>query len=69
MKSDYSFEIYPGEGGSSEGSLYWYEVSYLGKMVNYDPDRIVPFLGLGQSHYEIHAHFFSFPFGHWEGLQ
>ena len=69
MKSDYFFEIYPGEGGSSEGSLYWYEVSYLGKTVNYDPDRIVPFLGPGQSDYEIHAYFFPLPFGHWKGLQ
>jgi hypothetical protein len=47
MKSDYFFEIYPGKGGSSEGSLYWNEVSYLGKTVNYNLDRIVPFLGLG----------------------
>ena len=47
MKSDYFLEVYPGEGGSSEGSIYWNEVSYLGKMVNYNPDRIVPFLGSG----------------------
>jgi hypothetical protein len=69
MKSDYFFEIYPGEGGPSEGSLYWYEVSYLGKTVNYDSDRIVPFLGLGQSDHEIHAYFFPLPFRHWKGLQ
>jgi hypothetical protein len=49
MKSDYFLEVYPGEGGSSEGSIYWNEVSYLGKTVNYNPDRIVPFLGLGSS--------------------
>jgi hypothetical protein len=69
MKSNYFFEIYPGEGGSSKGSLYGNEVSYLGKMVNYNPDRIVPLLGLGPSDYEVHAYFFPLPFGHWKGLQ
>jgi hypothetical protein len=69
MKSDYFFEVYPGEGGSYEGSLYWYEVSYFGKTVNYDLDRIVPLLGSGQSDHEIHAYFFPLPFGHWKWLQ
>jgi hypothetical protein len=69
VDSDYFFEVYPSEGGSSEGSLYWYEVSYLGKTVNYDPDRIVPLLGPGQSDHEIHAYFFPLPFGHRKGLR
>jgi hypothetical protein len=30
MKSDYFFEIYPGKGGSSIGSLYRNEMSYFG---------------------------------------
>jgi hypothetical protein len=69
MESDYFFKIYPSKGGSSEGSFYWNEVSYLGKTIDYNPDRIVPFLGPRQSDYEIHAYFFPLPFGHWEGLQ
>jgi hypothetical protein len=69
MKSDYFFEIYLGEGGSSKGSLHWNEVSYLGKTVNYNPDRIVPFLGPEQSDHEIHASFFPLLFGRSEGLQ
>jgi hypothetical protein len=68
MKSNYFFEIYTGKGCSSEGSLYWYEVSYLSKTVKYDLDRIVPLLGPGQSDHEVHAYFFPLPFGHWEGL-
>jgi hypothetical protein len=64
MKSDYFFEIYPGEGGSSKGSLYGNEVSYFSKMANYNSDRIVPLLGSGQSDYEVHAYFFPLPFGH-----
>jgi hypothetical protein len=34
MKSDYFFEIYPRKGGSSKGSFYWNEVSYLGKTID-----------------------------------
>jgi hypothetical protein len=69
MESDYFFKIYLGKGGSSEGSFYWDEMSYLGKTVDYNLDRIVPFLGPKQSGYEIHAYFFPLPFGYWEGLQ
>jgi hypothetical protein len=69
MKSDYFFEVYPGEGGSYEGSLYWYKVRYFGKTVNYDLDRIVALLGSGQPDHEIHAYFFPLPFGHWKWLQ
>ena len=69
MESDYFFKIYLGKGGSSEGSFYLDEMSYLGKTVDYNLDRIVPFLGLRQSDYEIHAYFFPLPFGYWEGLQ
>jgi hypothetical protein len=69
MESDHFFKIYTGKGGSSEGSFYWNEVSYLGKTVEYNLDRIVPFLGLKQSDYEIHVYFFPLPFGHGEGLQ
>jgi hypothetical protein len=69
MESDYFFKIYSGKGGSSEGSFYWNKVSYLGKTVDYNLDRIVPFLGPRQSDYEIHAYFFPLPFGHGEGLQ
>jgi hypothetical protein len=47
MQSDYFLEIYPSKGSSSTGSLYWYEVSYLGEMVNYDLDGFIPFLGPG----------------------
>jgi hypothetical protein len=43
MESDYFFKIYPGKGGSSEGSFYSDEMSYLGKTVDYNPDKIVPF--------------------------
>jgi hypothetical protein len=45
MEFDYFFKIYPGKGSSSEGSFYWDEMSYLGKTVDYNLDRIVPFLG------------------------
>jgi hypothetical protein len=69
MQSDYFFEIQLSKGGSSIGSLYWNEVSYLGKMANYDPDGVITFWGLGQSDDEIHAYFFPFPFEHWNGLQ
>ena len=69
MKSDYFFEVYPSKGGSSEGSFYWNEVGYLGETVDYNPDRIVPFLGPRQSGYKIHAYFFPLPFGYWKGLQ
>ena len=68
MQSDYFLEIQPVEGSSSVGSLYWYEVSYLSKTVNYDTDGFIPFLGPGQSDYEIHVYFFPLPFGHWKGL-
>jgi hypothetical protein len=46
MESDYLFKIYPGKGGSSKGSFYWNEVSYLGETVDYNLDRIIPLLGL-----------------------
>jgi hypothetical protein len=69
MESDYFFKIYPVKGGSSKGSFYWDEVGYLGKAVDYNPDRIVSFLGPRQSDYEIHAYLFPLPFGHLEGLQ
>jgi hypothetical protein len=45
MKSNYFVKIYPGKGGSSKGSFYGDEMCYLGEMVDYDLDRIVPFLG------------------------
>jgi hypothetical protein len=64
MQSNYFLEIHPGEGGSSVGSIYWCEVSNLGKTVNYDPDGIIPFLGPGQSNHEIHAYFFPLLVGH-----
>ena len=69
MESDYFFKIYLGKGGSAEGSFYWDEMSYLGKTVDYNPNRIVPFLCLRQSDYEIHAYFFPLPFRYWEGLK
>ena len=69
MEFDYFFKIYPSKGGSSDGSFYWNEMSYLGKTIDYNPDRIVPFLGPRQSDYKIHAYFFPLPFGHSEGLQ
>jgi ferric iron reductase protein FhuF len=69
MESDYLFKIYPCKGGSSEGSLYWDEIGYLGKTVYYYLDRVVPFLGPRQSSYKIHAYFFPLPFGHLKGLQ
>jgi hypothetical protein len=69
MESDYLFKIYPGNGGSSEDSFHWDEMGYLGKTVDYHLDRIVPFLGLRQSSYKIHAYFFPLPFGYWKGLQ
>ena len=69
MESDYLFKLYPGKGGSSEGSFHWDEVGHLGKTVYYHPDRVVPFLGPGQSGYKIHAYFFPLSFGHWKGLQ
>ena len=69
MESDYFFKIYPGKGGSSEGSFHWDEVGHLGKTVYYHPDRVFSFLGLGQSGYKIHAYFFPLPFGHQKGLQ
>ena len=47
MESDYLFKIYPGKGGSSEGSFHWDEMGYLGKTVYYHLDRVVPFLGPG----------------------
>jgi hypothetical protein len=49
LESDYLFKIYPGKGGSSEGSFHWDEVGHLSKTIYYHPDRVVPFLGLGQS--------------------
>jgi hypothetical protein len=49
MESDYLFKIYPGKGGSSEGSFHWDEVGHLGKTVYYYPDRVVPFFGSRQS--------------------
>jgi hypothetical protein len=64
VQSDYFFEVQPSEGGSSVSSLYWYEVGYLGKVVNYDLDGIISFLGPGQSDHEIHAYLFPLPFGH-----
>jgi hypothetical protein len=67
MESDYFFKIYPGKGGSSEGSFYWDEMSYLAKTVDYNPYRIIPFLGPRQSGYKIHAYFFPLPFGNGKG--
>jgi hypothetical protein len=64
MESDYFFKIYPGKGGSFKGSFYWDEMSYLGKTIDYNLDRIVPFLGSRQSNYKIHAYFFPLPFGY-----
>jgi hypothetical protein len=64
MQSDYFLYIQLSKGGSSVGSLYRYEVSYLGQTVNYDPDGVIPSLGSGQPNHKIHAYFFPFPFGH-----
>jgi hypothetical protein len=44
-------------------------MSYIGKTVDYNPDRIVSFLCPRQSDYEIHAYFFPLLFGYWKGLK
>src|SRR5688572_26869524 len=37
------------------------KVSNLRKLINYNPDRIIPFCSPGQSHYEVHTNVFPFP--------
>jgi hypothetical protein len=64
MESNYLFKIYPGKGGSFEGSFHWDEVGHLGKTVYYHPDRVVPFLGPGQSGYKNPAYLLPRPIGH-----
>jgi hypothetical protein len=47
MQSDYFLEKQLGKGGSSVGSLYWNEVRYLSKTVNYDSHGVISFWGSG----------------------
>jgi hypothetical protein len=50
-------------------SGYGDEVGRLSQVIHDDPYRVILTRGAGQTHNEVHADVFSFPFGNAQGLQ
>ena len=44
-------------------------MGYLGQSINYDPDRVMSSVGLGQSSDKVHTDFFPFPLWDFQRLE